>query len=121
METFNRVKLLIGEEGYNKLKSSHVAVFGVGGVGGFTAEALVRSGVGELTVFDNDVVGLSNLNRQIISTTSQIGRLKVDVIKERLLSINPQLKINVNNVFYLPENADKFPFDTFDYIVDAVA
>ena len=120
METFNRVKLLIGEEGYNKLKSSHVAVFGVGGVGGFTAEALVRSGVGELTVFDNDIVGLSNLNRQIISTTSQIGRLKVEVIKERLLSINPQLKINVNNVFYLPENADKFSFDTFDYIVDAV-
>ena len=120
METFDRVKLLIGEEGYNKLKSSHVAIFGVGGVGGFTAEALVRSGVGEITLFDNDKVCESNLNRQIISTENVIGDFKVEVIKERLLSINKNLKIHVNNVFYLPENADEFPFDNYDMVVDAI-
>ena len=120
MEAFNRVKLLIGEEGYNKLKSSHVAIFGVGGVGGFTAEALVRSGVGEITLFDNDKVCESNLNRQIISTENVIGDFKVEVIKERLLSINKNLKIHVNNVFYLPENADEFPFDNYDMVVDAI-
>ena len=106
MEAFDRVKLLIGEENYKKLASSHVAVFGVGGVGGFTAEALVRSGVGEITLFDNDVFSFSNLNRQIFSTVDKIGREKTEVAKERLLSINPNLKIHVNNVFYLPENAD---------------
>ncbi len=120
MEAFQRVKLLIGEENYSKLKQSHVAVFGVGGVGGFSAEALVRSGVGEITIFDNDTVSITNLNRQIISTVSVIGRKKTEVVKERLLSINPDLKIHVNDVFYLPENADEYSFKEFDYIIDAV-
>ncbi len=120
METFDRVKLLIGEEGYNKLKSSHVAIFGVGGVGGFIAEALVRSGVGEITIFDNDQVSLSNLNRQIISTKQVVGKFKVDVAQERLLSINPNLIIHTYNVFYLPENANVYPFNDFDIVVDAV-
>ena len=120
METFDRVKLLIGEEGYNKLKSSHVAIFGVGGVGGFIIEALVRSGVGEITIFDNDQVSLSNLNRQIISTKEVVGRPKVDVAKERFLSINPDLKIHTNNVFYLPENANEYSFSNFDIVIDAV-
>ncbi len=120
MEAFDRVKLLIGKENYDKLNSSHVAIFGVGGVGGFTAEALVRSGVGEITLFDNDTVAETNLNRQIISTSSVVGRNKTEVAKERLLSINPMLKIHVNDVFYLPENADKYPFNDFDFIVDAV-
>lgn len=120
MEAFDRVKLLIGEENYNKLKSSHVAIFGVGGVGGFTAEALVRSGVGEITLFDNDVFSFSNLNRQIFSTTKDIGRLKTEVARERLLSINPNLIIHVNNVFYLPENANDYPFTDFDLVIDAI-
>ena len=120
METFDRVKLLIGEEGYNKLKSSHVCIFGVGGVGGFIAEALVRSGVGEITIFDNDQVSLSNLNRQIISNKEVVGRSKIDVARERFLSINPNLKIHTNNVFYLPENANEYSFSNFDIVIDAV-
>ncbi len=120
METFDRVKLLIGEEGYNKLKSSHVCIFGVGGVGGFIAEALVRSGVGEITIFDNDQVSLSNLNRQIISTKEVVGKSKIDVARERFLSINPNLKIHTNNVFYLPENANEYSFSNFDIVIDAV-
>jgi tRNA A37 threonylcarbamoyladenosine dehydratase len=120
MEAFDRVKLLIGEENYNKLKSSHVAIFGVGGVGGFTAEALVRSGVGEITLFDNEVFSFSNLNRQIFSTTEDVGRLKTEVAKKRLLSINPNLIIHVNNVFYLPENAENYPFSEFDLVIDAI-
>lgn len=120
METFDRVKLLIGEEGYNKLKSSHVCIFGVGGVGGFIAEALVRSGVGEITIFDNDQVSSSNLNRQIISNKEVVGRSKIDVARERFLSINPNLKIHTNNVFYLPENANEYSFSNFDIVIDAV-
>ncbi len=120
MEKFDRVKLLIGSKNFEKLKNSSVAVFGVGGVGGFTAEALVRSGIGKITLFDNDKVSLSNINRQIIATTLTVGQEKIEAVKDRLLSINPDLQIKVENVFYLPENADKFPFIEFDYIVDAV-
>lgn len=120
MEAFDRVKLLIGEGKYNKLKASHVAVFGIGGVGGYAAEALVRSGVGEITLFDNDVFSYSNLNRQIFATTDNIGKLKTEEGKKRLLAINPNLKIHVNNVFYLPENANDYPFDNFDLVIDAI-
>ncbi len=120
VEAFDRVKLLIGNDKYEKLKSSHVAVFGVGGVGGFTAEALVRSGVGEITLFDSDIISESNLNRQIIATVDNIGELKTQAFKKRLLAINPDLKITIHNVFYLPENADKFDFSLFDCVVDAV-
>lgn len=120
MEKFDRVKLLIGSNSFEKLKNSSVAVFGVGGVGGYTAEALVRSGIGKITLFDNDKVSLSNINRQIIANINTVGQEKTEAVKDRLLSINPELEIQVYNVFYLPENADNFPFTNFDYVVDAV-
>lgn len=120
MEKFNRVKLLLGSQNLNKLAHSSVAVFGVGGVGGYAAEALIRSGVGSITIFDNDVVAPSNINRQIIANTLTVGKDKVEVAKERLLSINPNAKVNAFKTFYLPENADEFPLDKYDYIIDAV-
>ena len=120
MKAFNRVENLIGSESLQILQSSSVAVFGVGGVGGFICEALVRSGIGEITVFDSDVVDETNINRQIIATVDTVGKDKVEVIKERLLSINPALKINTYKVFYLPENASQFDLSKYDYIVDAV-
>lgn len=120
MSEFNRTKLLIGEDSFNVLQSSSVALFGVGGVGGFVAEALVRSGIGSITIFENDAVSLSNVNRQIIATAENVGKNKTDVIKERLLSINKNLKITCNNVFYLPENADEYDLSKYDYVVDAV-
>lgn len=103
-----------------KLKGSRVAVFGVGGVGGFAVEALVRSGIGTIDIFDNDKVCLTNINRQIIATEETIGRYKVDVMKERVLSINPELQINAHNCFYMPENADEYDLSVYDYIVDAI-
>jgi tRNA A37 threonylcarbamoyladenosine dehydratase len=120
MQAFSRVKLLIGADKLEKLKNSHVAVFGVGGVGGVCAESLVRSGIGEITVIDNDEVSISNLNRQIISTVDTVGMKKTQVIKDRLLSINPNLKFNAFNLFYLPENSEEIDFSKFDYVVDAV-
>ena len=120
MDAFSRVKLLVGSESYNKLKDASVAVFGVGGVGGYVVEALARSGVGNITVFDNDVVVKTNINRQIIATVDVIGQDKVDAIKERVLSINPNAKVTCHKVFYLPENADEFDLTNFDYVVDAV-
>ena len=120
METFDRVKLLIGENSYKKLVNANVAVFGVGGVGGYVVEALCRSGVGNISVFDNDKVCKSNLNRQIIATNLVLDKDKVDVIKERMLSINPNVKVKTEKVFYLPENAHLFDFSCYDYVVDAV-
>ena len=120
MDTFSRVKLLIGSENYQKLKNSSVAVFGVGGVGGYTVEALARSGVGRIAVFDSDTVAKSNINRQIIATEDSVGLDKVDVVKARLLSINPEIKVDCFKVFYLPENADSFDLSGYDYVVDAV-
>ena len=120
MDAFIRVENLIGEKNLEKLKNSSVAVFGVGGVGGFICEALVRSGIGEIAVFDGDTVDKSNLNRQIIATVDTVGKDKVEVIKSRLLSINPNLKISANKIFYLPENADQVDLSKYDYIVDAV-
>ena len=120
MERFDRVKLLIGESALEKLTKSSVVIFGVGGVGGYTAEALVRSGVGNITIFDSDVVAKSNINRQIIATENTVGLDKVEVLKQRLLSINPSVKVTAYKEFYLPENADKYSFDGYDYVVDAV-
>ena len=120
MNAFIRVENLIGEQNLNALKNSSVAVFGVGGVGGFICEALVRSGIGEIAVFDGDTVDESNLNRQIIATVDSVGMDKVQVMKTRLLSINSDLKISANKVFYLPENADEIDLSKYDYIVDAV-
>ncbi len=120
MDIFARTEMLVGPRAVEKLAKAHVAVFGVGGVGGFVAEALARSGIGQISVFDNDTVAESNVNRQIIATTDNIGKYKVDAICERLKAINPAIKVNAHNVFYLPENADKYPLYVYDYIVDAV-
>ena len=120
MDAFSRVKLLLGEEGYNKLKNSKVAVFGLGGVGGYVAEALCRSGVGTIDIIDGDSVDISNLNRQIIATKDTIGKDKTLAMKERLLSINPDLKISAIKTFYLPDNADEIDISKYDYVVDAI-
>ncbi len=120
MGAFSRVQSLIGKDKLNVLSNAHVAVFGIGGVGGYTVEALVRSGVGEITIFDSDTVAESNLNRQIIATRDSLNKDKVSVMKDRLLSINPSVIVNAEKVFYLPENADEYDFTKFDYVVDAV-
>lgn len=120
MEKFSRTELLIGEKAVEKLANSRVAVFGVGGVGGYVVEALVRSGVGTLDLIDNDVVSISNINRQIIATTKTVGRSKVEVAKERALEINPDVKINTYQMFYTPETAGQFDFSQYDYVVDAI-
>ena len=120
MSAFNRVENLIGKDNLLRLSASKVALFGVGGVGGFVAEALVRSGIGEIAIFDGDVVDKTNLNRQIIATENTIGLDKVEVVKDRLLSINKDLKIHIKKVFYLPENADEISLSGYDYVIDAV-
>ncbi len=119
-EEHSRTAYVYGEEPINKLSQARVAVLGVGGVGGYICEALCRAGVGHIDVFDRDTVSLSNINRQIIALHSTVGRPKVEVIKERMLDINPDCDINAYNVFYLPENADKFDLSGYDYIADAV-
>ena len=119
-DRFQRTKLLIGEEALRKLSCSRVAVFGIGGVGGYVCEALVRSGVGAFDLIDSDTINLTNLNRQIIATMQTIGRYKVDVMKERMLQINPEADIRVHRCFFLPENAPEFHFEEYDYVVDAV-
>ena len=120
MERFSRTALLIGKSGLEKLNNSRVIVFGVGGVGGYTVEALARSGIGAIDVVDNDTVSLSNLNRQIIATVDTVGKDKVDVIKERILSINPNAKVCVHKIFYSPETASEFDLSNYDYVVDAI-
>ena len=121
METqFSRTEMLIGEGALNKLKVSSVAIFGVGGVGGYVAEALARAGVGTIDLIDNDVVHLTNLNRQIIALHSTIGKYKVDVAKERIADINPAIKVNVYKTFFTPETSEDFDFCKYDYIVDAI-
>lgn len=117
---FSRTELLLGKEGMERLKNARVAVFGVGGVGGYVCEALVRSGVGSFDLIDDDKVCLTNLNRQIIATCSTVGKYKVDVMKERMLDINPDVQVETYKCFFLPENADDFPFAEYDYVVDAV-
>ncbi|MCI8503838.1 MAG: tRNA threonylcarbamoyladenosine dehydratase [Dorea sp.] len=119
-ERFSRTELLIGKENVERLGRARVAVFGVGGVGGYAVEALVRSGVGTLDLIDADVVSLSNVNRQIIATEKTVGRAKVDVAKERALEINPDIKVNTYKIFYLPETAGQFDFTLYDYVVDAI-
>lgn len=117
---FARTELLLGKEAMERLKKSRVAVFGIGGVGGYVCEALVRSGVGAFDLIDDDKVCLTNLNRQIIATRKTVGKYKVDVMKERILEINPDAVVQTHTCFFLPENADTFPFEEYDYIVDAV-
>lgn len=120
MNEFSRTELLIGQAALEKLQNSRVAIFGVGGVGGYVCEALVRSGVGHFDLIDNDTVSLTNINRQIIALHSTIGKLKVDVMKERMLDINPDVDVSVHPCFYLPETADQFDFSNYDYVVDAI-
>lgn len=120
LNQFSRTQLLLGEEAMDRLKRSRVAVFGVGGVGGYVCEALVRSGVGAFDLIDDDKVCLTNLNRQIIATRKTVGQYKVDVMKNRMLEINPDVDVRLYKCFFLPENAADFPFEEYDYIVDAV-
>lgn len=119
MERLKRTELLIGKEKLEKLQNSRVAIFGVGGVGGYVAEALARSGVGTLDLIDNDVVSESNINRQIIALTSTVGQSKVEVAKKRILDINPDATVNIYKTFYLPGN-NAFDFSQYDYVVDAI-
>ena len=120
LNQFSRTELLFGKEAMQKLASARVAVFGIGGVGGFTVEALARSGVGAIDLIDDDKVCLTNINRQIIALRSTVGKYKVDVAKERLKGINPDIKINTYKTFYTPETADLFDFTQYDYVVDAI-
>ena len=117
---FARTELLLGKEAMEKLKNSRVAVFGVGGVGGYVCEALVRSGVGAFDLIDDDKVCLTNLNRQIIATRKTVGRYKTEVMKERILEINPDADVRLHQCFFLSENSADFPFEEYDYVVDAV-
>lgn len=119
-EQFERTGLLIGEEGLDRLARARVAIFGVGGVGGYVAEALARSGVGTLDLIDNDKVSVSNINRQIIATWSTVGQYKVDVAKARAMDIHPEIHVNTYRTFYMPDTADAFDFTAYDYIVDAI-
>ncbi len=120
LNQFSRTQLLLGQESMKKLAKSRVAVFGIGGVGGYVCEALVRSGIGAFDLIDDDKVCLTNLNRQIIATRKTVGRYKAEVMAERIREINPDADIRIHKCFFLPENADQFPFAEYDYIVDAV-
>lgn len=120
LNQFSRTQLLLGEEAMDRLKKARVAVFGVGGVGGYVCEALVRSGIGAFDLIDDDKVCLTNLNRQIIATRKTVGQYKVDVMQNRMLEINPDIDVRLYKCFFLPENAADFPFEEYDYIVDAV-
>ncbi len=117
---FSRTELLTGKEGLQRLASARVAVFGIGGVGGYVAEALARSGIGTLDLIDHDIVTITNLNRQIIALHSTLGKYKADAARERILDINPNAEVNVYKVFYMPDTADQFDFSCYDYVVDAI-
>ena len=119
-EQFSRTGILLGEAAVRKLNKARVAVFGIGGVGGYTVEALARCGVGQLDLIDSDTVSVSNINRQILATHSSVGKLKVEVAKARILDINPECSVRTYPIFYLPETAQQFDFTQYDYIVDAI-
>jgi tRNA A37 threonylcarbamoyladenosine dehydratase len=120
LNQFSRTELLFGKEAMEKLAGSHVAIFGIGGVGGYVAEALARSSVGTFTLVDDDKICLTNVNRQIIATLDTVGKYKVDVMKDRILSINRSADVHTHQCFFLPENAEEFDFSAYDYVVDAV-
>lgn len=120
LDQFSRTQLVFGKEAMDKLKGARVAVFGIGGVGGYTVEALARSGVGAIDIIDDDKVCLTNINRQIIATRKTVGKYKVDVAKERIEDINPDCKVTAFKTFYMPETADQFDFTQYDYVVDAI-
>lgn len=120
LNQFSRTQLLLGKDGMNRLANARVAVFGVGGVGGFTVEALARSGVGTIDLIDDDKVCLTNINRQIIALRSTVGKYKVDVAAERLRDINQNIQVNTYKTFYMPDTAHQFDFSQYDYVVDAI-
>lgn len=120
LNQFSRTQLIFGDENMEKLKQSRVAIFGVGGVGGYTVEALARSGVGTLDLIDDDKVCLTNINRQILASRKTVGKYKVDVAKERILEINPDATVNIYKTFYMPDTKEKFHFEDYDYVVDAI-
>lgn len=120
LNQFSRTQLLLGKDAMDALSASRVAVFGIGGVGGYVCEALVRSGVGAFDLIDDDKICLTNLNRQLIATRSTVGKYKVDVMEARMKDINPNVNVRTHKCFFLPENADEFPFSEYDYVVDAV-
>lgn len=120
LNQFSRTELLFGKEAMEKLNQSRVAIFGIGGVGGYTVEALARSGIGTFDLFDDDKVCLTNINRQIIATRKTVGKYKVEVMKERILDINPKAVVNMHQTFYTPEVAEQYDFSEYSYIVDAI-
>lgn len=120
LNQFSRTQLIFGKEAMDKLANSRVAVFGIGGVGGYTVEALVRSGIGAIDIIDDDKVCLTNINRQIFATRKTVGKYKVDVAEERILDINPDIKVTKHRTFYSPETASEFDFTQYDYVVDAI-
>lgn len=120
MEIFDRTALLLGDGAMEKLKNAHMAVFGIGGVGGYVCEMLTRSGLGHITLIDSDTVSVTNRNRQIIALESTVGENKTEVMKKRLLDINPDLTVEALNIFYTPENAGDYPLDKYDYIADCI-
>ena len=120
LDQFSRTQLLLGKEGIDRLAASRVAVFGIGGVGGYVCEALVRSGVRKFDLIDDDRVCLTNINRQIIATRKTVGKYKAEVMAERMREINPDADIRIHKCFFLPENEDEFPFEEYDYVIDAV-
>lgn len=120
LNQFSRTELMFGNEGMNRLKDARVAVFGIGGVGGYTVEALARAGIGKLDIIDDDKVCLTNINRQLIATRKTVGKYKVDVMKERILEINPKAEVTTYQCFYTPDTSDQFDFSQYDYIVDAI-
>lgn len=120
MNQFSRTSLLVGYKAIEKLSQSRVAVFGIGGVGSYAAEALVRSGIGTIDIIDNDKICVTNINRQLYATHKTIGKYKVDVAKERILDINPNCKVNTSQIFYTPETENQFDFTQYDYVIDAI-
>ena len=120
LDQFSRTELLLGKEAMERLAGCRVAVFGIGGVGGYVCEALARSGVGSFDLIDNDTVAITNLNRLIIATTSTVGKYKTEVMRDRILEINPDAKVTIHTCFFLPENSGEFRFEDYDYVVDAV-
>lgn len=120
LNQFSRTELLYGKVNMNQLENARIAVFGIGGVGGYVVEALARSGVGHFVLIDDDKICLTNINRQIIATRQTVGKYKVDVMKERIISINPTAEVEVHKCFFLPENKDNFDFSDYSYVIDAV-
>ena len=120
MDQFSRTALMFGSEGMKRLSAAKVAVFGIGGVGGHTVDALVRSGIGSITLIDDDKVSITNVNRQMVATLETVGQYKVDIAEKHILRINPECRVEKKRMFFLPENADTFDFSSYDYIVDAI-